>query len=139
MAFPFSYSSINISLSDTIDDILDRILDIEDVEVDPINRQFGDTPLHSAVKYSINEPELGAYLGKSFLHIFILLTRSNNSFVFSIVEMLIEAGADPTLRNKDGQTPLDLAPSTNDKLIEILQGAEMARQVAPEGKTCLKL
>lgn len=50
------------------------MLDIEDVEVDPVNRQFGDTPLHSAVKFSINEPELGAYLGKSFIDL---------SFVFS--------------------------------------------------------
>lgn len=93
----------------SLDEVLDHILDKEDVEVDPVNRQFGDTPLHSAVRYSLTEPEHGAF----------------------IVEMLIDAGADPRIKNKNNQKPIDLASSTNTELIDTLQGAEFARTAGP--------
>lgn len=83
---------------------MDHILDQEGVEVDPINRIEGDTPLHSVVRYSGDEPEHGAYM----------------------VEMLIEAGCDPRIRNKNKQRPIDLASSDNEELIETLRGAEYA-------------
>lgn len=79
------------------------------MEVDPINRQYGDTPLHSAVRYSLVEPEHGAF----------------------IVEVLIDAGADPRIKNKSGQKPIDLASSENLALIDTLQGAEFARTAGP--------
>lgn len=88
---------------------MDHLLDHEDVEVDPVNRQFGDTPLHSAVRYSLSEPEHGAF----------------------IVEMLIDAGADPRIKNKNGQKPIDLAADSNTELIDTLQGAEFARTAGP--------
>ena len=59
------------------DDILDQLLDQEGLEVDPIDRLEGDTPLHKAVRFinglSKQEWEAGS----------------------SIVELLLDAGADP--------------------------------------------
>lgn len=60
-----------------IDDVLDVLLDQEGLEVDPIDRMELDTPLHKAVRFinglSKEEWESGA----------------------SIVELLLDAGADP--------------------------------------------
>lgn len=53
---------------------LDVLLDQEGVEVDPVNRMEGDTPLHSAARLSAQGDEEGAQ---------------------AVVEMLLEAGADP--------------------------------------------
>lgn len=63
------------------DEVLDTLLDQEGLEVDPIDRLDGDTPLHKAVRFvnglSKEEWESGA----------------------SIVELLIDAGADPRYRD----------------------------------------
>lgn len=56
-------------------DCLDVLLDQEGVEVDPRNRMEGDTPLHSAARLS---GEKGA-----------------EDEATAIIEMLLEAGADP--------------------------------------------
>jgi uncharacterized protein len=56
-------------------DCLDMLLDQEGVEVDPRNRMEGDTPLHSAARLSTQN---GA-----------------EEEAREIVEMLLEAGADP--------------------------------------------
>ena len=59
------------------DDVLDMLLDQEGVEVDPLDRLEKDTPLHKAVRFvnglAKEEWEAGA----------------------SIVELLLDAGADP--------------------------------------------
>lgn len=47
--------------------------------------------------------------------------------------MLIDAGADPTIKNKDGKKPIDLAEDSNQQVIDILQSAELALQVSPDG------
>lgn len=52
---------------------LDHLLDQEGLEVDPINRMEKETPLHKAVFYANKEKEHG----------------------LEVVEMLIDAGADP--------------------------------------------
>jgi ankyrin repeat protein len=90
-------------------EVLDHLLDQELVEVDPLNRLQQDTPLHSAVRYSLEEPEHGAFL----------------------VETLIEAGADPRIRNKNKQKPVDIASPGNTKLIETLRSAEFAMMLGP--------
>jgi len=56
-------------------DCLDLLLDQEGVEVDPVNRMEGDTPLHSAARLST---EQGA-----------------EEEAKEVIEMLLEAGADP--------------------------------------------
>ena len=68
------------------DDVLDQLLDIEQLEVDPLTRRDKETPLHSAVRYA-NEREVE--LGEA------------------IVKMLVEAGADPRIRDSHGQKPAD--------------------------------
>lgn len=83
---------------------MDILLDQEGVEVDPVNRIEGETPLHSAVKYARHDPEYGAFLA----------------------EVLVDAGADPRIRNKAGLKPIEIADSENEKLIDTLQGAEFA-------------
>lgn len=93
-----------------LDEVLDIILDQPGTEVDPQSRQSGDTPLHAAVRYSLTEPEHGAF----------------------IVETLIDAGADPRVKNKAGQKPIDLASDDNNELINVLQGAEFARAAGPQ-------
>ena len=55
------------------DDVLDKLLDQDGLEVDPVDRLEGDTPLHKAVRYANNEWEAGK----------------------AIVELLLDAGADP--------------------------------------------
>ncbi len=59
------------------DDVLDLLLDQENLEVDPISRLEGDTPLHSAVRF-VNEQTKGDWEAAS-----------------TIVDLLVDAGADP--------------------------------------------
>lgn len=68
------------------DDVLDALLDIEFLEVDPLNRRDKETPLHSAVRYA-NEREVE--LGEA------------------MVKMLVDAGADPRIRDSHGRKPAD--------------------------------
>ncbi|MCJ1307084.1 hypothetical protein MMC25_000730 [Agyrium rufum] len=60
-------------------DVLDILLDQEDLEVDPIDRLEKDTPLHKAVRFVNSHTEL-EWQG-----------------VIPLVELLIDAGADPSI------------------------------------------
>ncbi|KDR85846.1 hypothetical protein GALMADRAFT_218917 [Galerina marginata CBS 339.88] len=73
-------------------DVLEHILSHEDCDVDPINRTTKSTPLHLAVQ--IQHTELR-------LHIF---------------DSLLEAGADTSIKDKNGETVLDLLPEDDTKL-----------------------
>ncbi|KAK9481301.1 ankyrin repeat-containing domain protein, partial [Lipomyces japonicus] len=88
---------------------LDILLDLEGVEVDPVNRLEGNTPLHNAVIYGEEEPE----------------------HAVAIVDMLLDAGADPRIRNKRKDKPIDLVPPSNQELKKMLQGAELALLLGP--------
>ena len=61
----------------SLDDVLDALLDQEGLEVDPVDRMEGDTPLHKAVRF-VNE-----------------LAKTEWEAGGSIVELLLDAGADP--------------------------------------------
>ena len=61
----------------TIDEVLDHLLDQEGLEVDPLDRMDGDTPLHKAVRFTNQLPKSEKEGGAAF------------------VELLIDAGADP--------------------------------------------
>jgi ankyrin repeat protein len=54
---------------------MDELLDQEGLEVDPINTMEQETPLHKAVIYTRDDPELG----------------------LEVVKLLVDAGADPRL------------------------------------------
>ncbi|KAI5121829.1 hypothetical protein M0805_003263 [Coniferiporia weirii] len=90
-------------------DVLEHILTHEDCDVDPINRLEGATPLHLAL--GLKDPELRDY----------------------VVENLLEAGADTTIKNKDGDTAMDLLdPRTDDHLSKLMRKARASNSVAME-------
>jgi len=67
-------------------EVLDELLEHEGCDVDYTNRLEGATPLHLAVK--IEEPELRAY----------------------ITDCLLDAGANMSIKDKEGQVPFDYVP-----------------------------
>lgn len=86
-------------------DFIDMVLDIEGVEIDPLNRE-GDTPLHLAVKYAASEPEYGYF----------------------IIDNLLDAGLDAKIVDKHGLKPVNYV-SNNEKLRNLLESAEYAAVV----------
>ncbi|KAF7925942.1 hypothetical protein EAE99_005977 [Botrytis elliptica] len=68
--------------------IVNELLDVEGLECDPINRN-GETPLHCAIRW-VND------------------TRDNWTAGVELVEMMLEAGSDNRIRNKQGKTAADL-------------------------------
>ncbi|KAK9453255.1 ankyrin repeat-containing domain protein [Dipodascopsis uninucleata] len=106
---PLGNTALHLAALNGSYECLDILLDIEGVEVEPVNRLEGNTPLHNAVIYSEEEPEHG----------------------FAVVEMLIDAGSDPRIRNKMKEKPIDLVHPTNPDLRRLLQGAELAINMAP--------
>jgi len=89
-------------------DVLDILLDQEGVEIDEIDRMERDTPLHKAVRY-VNT-----------------LSKGEWSSGHPIVEILLDAGCDPRIRNKAKLKPLELADPRNTELRSILQKGEFA-------------
>ncbi|GFZ43009.1 hypothetical protein JCM24511_00727 [Saitozyma sp. JCM 24511] len=98
--------------------VLEPILCHDSCDVDLRTRLQGDTPLHIAVRQRWEEsPGLRLYL----------------------VESLLEAGADTTIRNRHNQKPIDLLPpsadpeSDDDKVRKALRRAEAESLVADKG------
>ncbi len=58
-----------------------------------LKNSYGDTPLHYLVKFNLSSSELG-----------------------KIARLLINAGADPLIKNNKGKTPIDIANMRNPKL-----------------------
>lgn len=93
-------------------EFIDMVLDIEGVEIDPLNRD-GDTPLHLAVKYAGSEPDYGYF----------------------IIDNLLDAGLDAKIVDRSGLKPVNYVVD-NDKLRLLLESAEYASAVdvvQPEG------
>ncbi|MCJ1302345.1 hypothetical protein MMC08_005148 [Hypocenomyce scalaris] len=93
---------------DGADEVLDTLLDQEGLEVDPIDRLEADTPLHKAVRF-VNG-----------------LSKSQWEAGGSLVELLLDAGADPRVRNKAKLKPMELVDPRNTELRGILQKGEFA-------------
>ncbi|KAK6360852.1 hypothetical protein TWF730_006968 [Orbilia blumenaviensis] len=93
-------------------DILDTLLDQEGLEVDPESLMEGDTPLHVAAQYTSEDADVGGYM----------------------IHLLVDAGADPRLKNKGQQKPLDLVDPSCQEVRAYLQEAEaeMEREAARE-------
>lgn len=85
------------------DDVMNELLDVEFLEVDPLTRRDKETPLHSAVRYA-NERELE--LGEA------------------MVKMLIEAGADPRVKDSHSHKPADVCTPRCDGVKAILRQEE---------------
>ncbi|KAK3330628.1 hypothetical protein B0H66DRAFT_70147 [Apodospora peruviana] len=89
-------------------DIIDMLLDQPGFECDPINRLEGDTPLHSAIRWINSEPP------------------AQREFGAALVEMMLEAGSSPRIKNKGGLTPVQLIDPRNVALKELIQKHEYA-------------
>ncbi|KAL2757799.1 hypothetical protein ACRALDRAFT_1079888 [Sodiomyces alcalophilus JCM 7366] len=77
-------------------------------ECDPINRLEGDTPLHSAIRWINSEPPVQRPFGNA------------------LVDMMLEAGCSPRVKNKGGLTALQLVDPSNKELRELIQKHEYA-------------
>ncbi|KAK4125227.1 hypothetical protein N657DRAFT_594251 [Parathielavia appendiculata] len=87
-------------------EIIDMLLDQPGFECDPVNRVEGDTPLHSAVRWINSEPP------------------EQREFGNALVEMMLEAGSNPRVKNKGGLTPLQLVDPRNEGLKEVIRKHE---------------
>ncbi|KHN96499.1 ankyrin repeat domain containing protein [Metarhizium album ARSEF 1941] len=93
-------------------EVIDLLLDQPSFECDPVNRLEGDTPLHSAVRWLNAEPPAQRAFGKA------------------LVEMMLEAGSNPRVRNKGGLTALQLVDPRNLELRQLIQQHEYTNQNA---------
>lgn len=95
-------SALHLAVAGGHWEVLDVLLDVEGIEIDPQNRE-GNTPLHAAVLYAADEPEHGAF----------------------IVENLVEVGSDPRIKNSHGLRPVQLVRG-NAKVRALLEETEYA-------------
>ena len=84
------------------------LLDQPNFECDPLTRREGDTPLHSAIRWINSEPP------------------AQRAFGNALVEMMLEAGSNPRVKNKGGLTPTQLVDPANPGLRELIQKHEYA-------------
>jgi hypothetical protein len=93
-------------------EIIDALLDQPNFECDPVNRVEGDTPLHSAIRWINSEPP------------------AQREFGDALVDMMLEAGSSPRVKNKGGLTPLQLVDPGNEGLKEVIRKHEYASLMA---------
>ncbi|CRJ79426.1 Ankyrin repeat-containing protein like [Verticillium longisporum] len=89
-------------------EIIDLLLDQPNFECDPVTRIDRDTPLHTAIRWLNGQP------------------RANWPFGASLVDMMLEAGSSPRVKNKGGLTPLQLVDPANKELRDLIQKHEYA-------------
>ncbi|GAM84805.1 hypothetical protein ANO11243_028060 [Dothideomycetidae sp. 11243] len=89
-------------------EVLDILLDQEGVEIDLTESREGDTCLHKGVRY-VNS-----------------LDRAEWKEGERVVEILIDAGCDPRIRNKAKLRPFELTDPRNTELRSMLRKAEFA-------------
>lgn len=89
-------------------EILDLILDQEGVEIDGQEKREGDTCLHKAVRF-VNGLRSEEWEGEGK----------------ALVEILVDAGCDPRVRNKARLRAVDLLDPRNSVVREVLQQAEL--------------
>ncbi|KAI0169806.1 ankyrin repeat protein [Hypoxylon sp. FL1284] len=89
-------------------DIIDRLLDQDDFEIDTPNRSAGDTPLHCAIRWINGEP------------------AAQRPFGSALVTMMLEAGSNTRVRNRNRLLPVDLVDPANPDLRELIRRHEYA-------------
>ncbi|KAI9817716.1 MAG: hypothetical protein M1826_001472 [Phylliscum demangeonii] len=97
---------LHLAVTNGCYDVLDLLLDQAGVEVDPLDRLEKETPLHKAVRYVSALPRER-------------WTEGNE-----VVEILLDAGADPRMRNKSKDKPIQLVDPANLELKGMLEKAE---------------
>jgi len=117
---------------------------VEKTGISPNNRDARNTPLHWVQKPEIARYllEKGAYVdavedidgyffrGNTALH--TAAERGNTK----LIKVLMEAGADKTIKNADGKTPLDLA--RDDDTIAAIRQSSAVTEGTPERRTALQ-
>ncbi|TEB32401.1 ankyrin [Coprinellus micaceus] len=88
-------------------DVLEHILSHPSCDVDPLNRLDRATPLHLAVA-RLEDKDLRKH----------------------VVESLLDAGADTTIRDRNGDTALDLVPADDTEVIALIRKARAGNAVA---------
>ena len=90
---------------------MDQLLNVEQLECDPLTRREKETPIHCAVKYG-NE------------------RTQEVELALAMAEMLVEAGGDPRVKDKNGRTPHQICTPQTKTIEEMLR---KAMYVANEG------
>ncbi|HEV2327699.1 MAG TPA: ankyrin repeat domain-containing protein [Verrucomicrobiae bacterium] len=113
-------------VSDLLNKIQENSLDMLGVKVNEINARgiLGDTPLHTAVGWGINEVrillEAGANPNLPGEYDFTPLHHAVKSGNYDMVKLLLEHGASKDFVNEWGFTPADYAKKSGDsRLVEI--------------------
>lgn len=88
------------------------LLDQPSFECDPLTRLDADTPLHSAIRWLNSEPPAQRPFGKA------------------LIEMMLEAGSNPRVKNKGGLTAYNLVDPSNAELRDVIRQHEYASQNA---------
>lgn len=90
---------LHLAVKNVSFDVLEHILSHENCDVDPLNRLSGKTPLHYAVELEDDKDRL------------------------LIIESLLDAGADTTIKDREGDTILDILRSSDTKIRALIQKA----------------
>ncbi|KAL5533883.1 hypothetical protein ACEPAG_343 [Sanghuangporus baumii] len=99
-------SSLHYAVSHGSTTVLEHLLEYDGCDVDPINRLEGATPLHLALK--LEDPELRLHIANS----------------------LLEAGADTTMKDKEGDTALDLLRPGDDDIRKLIRKSQASSSVS---------
>jgi len=99
-------TALHYAASQGSPEVLEELLEHEGCDVDYINRLEGATPLHLAVK--IEEPELRAY----------------------ITDCLLDAGANMSIKDKEGQVPLDYVPEDDEETQKAFRRRQVENSVS---------
>lgn len=105
-----------------LDEVIDMLLDQEGFECDPINTREGDTPLHSAIRFINSLPSTPRS------------PDNEPSAAHNLIAMMLEAGSDPSIRNRAKLTAVQLLDPRNVELRRVFQEAaeeaEREREIA---------
>jgi len=97
---------LHVAASNGNYEVLDLLLDQSQIHIDEPSRLEADTPLHKAIRY-VNS-----------------LDKADWEHGYQIVDILLDAGCDPRIRNQAKLKPLELADPRNDGLRNMLRRAE---------------
>lgn len=99
-------TALHYAVSRASTSVLEHLLSHEECDVDPVNRLEKATPLHFAVSIESAEPR--EYCVRS----------------------LLEAGADDTIRNKNGDTAQDLVNPRDEVTLSVFREFQAEKQIA---------
>ncbi|KAM6498865.1 Ankyrin repeat-containing domain protein [Amanita muscaria] len=102
------FSALHYAASKGSTEVLEHILSHEDCDVDPVNYILKQTPLHLAVQ--LEDPKLRQY----------------------VVESLLDAGADMSIKDKTGSTALDYVAEADTEILKSFRRAQAVNAVSQE-------